>query len=87
MLRRPPSTPCRSDAMSAVRCRYLRGASGPLGRPWVAITACRRGSKVIVSAALVSARCHCGAQRRCCQAAPSAAAAVLPIHSCWARTR
>lgn len=53
----PPFSLPRSDGMSATHCRYLRGASGPLGRPMVAISACRRGSRVIVSAALVSACC------------------------------
>lgn len=34
-------------------CRFLRGSSGPVGRPWVCLAACRRGSSVVVAAALV----------------------------------
>lgn len=49
-------TPAYRDA-SAMRCRFLRGAGGPLGRPWIAVAACRHGSKLIVSATLVSRCC------------------------------
>lgn len=42
---------CRN--FSSVKCRYLRGASGPVGRPWVCIAACKRGNKVVVAATLV----------------------------------
>ena len=38
-------------------CRYLRGSSGPVGRPWVAIAAVRRGGRIIVSATLVRSPC------------------------------
>jgi hypothetical protein len=49
-----PYSPVRSHDMSSTKCRYLRGSSGPLGRPWVAIAACRRGDTLVVSATLVS---------------------------------
>lgn len=45
---------CRCRGSSAVKCRYLRGSTGPVGRPWVCVAACRRGGRLVVSAALVS---------------------------------
>ncbi|KAL4457809.1 hypothetical protein ABPG75_012674 [Micractinium tetrahymenae] len=47
-------TPRRDTAVApSMRCRFLRGSSGPLGRPFVAVAACRRGGKLVVAATLM----------------------------------
>ncbi|KAG7669392.1 hypothetical protein Ndes2526B_g05713 [Nannochloris sp. 'desiccata'] len=37
----------------SVSCRFLRGATGPVGRPWVCIAARRCNGKIIIAASLV----------------------------------
>lgn len=60
-----PAAAVHRRDVSSVTCRYLRGSSGPVGRPWVAIAAVRRGGRIVVSATLVRSYVAVGVLFRC----------------------